>query len=582
MQKRYFSYFFQLLSGSLATDIASKLSDASPDESFVSSSIITQSLTAEETKASISDQLMTMIKYMREEKVIAIAKLEISNRENDRLNTEAELLKKKLSEAITNNINSKRPAAEINVVSALKYEEIMRQVETFNSITDSNRGLRKERDALTAQVASLTKRDRCTNFVDPSQKNSVESENENLATNYTAEREAFREEKARLDNDLSTVSNHCQAHMLEKKKLSEELIALKAVSQHTAEEIMELKSALIQKENEIKKITDDLATVEATVTNSKDKEPHVRKITKRYKDMVSVKSAKIEQMEAIIAAHSLTVEAAARSDAARNPFANQPQHQQPRPQEQLRKVVVLVRHIADLIPQNILSPPPQYPQQAVFDKNQAACTSSGAGYAILTSSASPSSENKIPHHQASSSNTVNTTRSVGHKRPRYENSTSSSSNYKISPTIKRIRSRLDDDYQVPTSSQCEEDKNLIMENSKEEVKEERETCDMEASSDEKQHEEGEGDVGNAQHDNNTIEVGDSSDAPAHVGNSAEEWIVTSPQKKETPQILAICSGSETRSSTPHCEVGLQACEEIDADIIAPSNLTLCLPQLSDR
>lgn len=336
-----------MLSESYAIDFAGKSTDVRRNESLVDQSFTNRS---EETKASSSNKLMTILKY----------KLDITNSENVRLITEAEILKKELVEATKNNVNAERPAVEINIVSALKYEELMRKVETINGITDSNRLLREERDALNAQVVSLTKRlnkddllplqetnreltvkineqtsenqslrniadllqKRCNNLVDRSQKNAKEfkrlqTECENLATKLAAEKEAIREKKESQDVDLSTVLNNCQAHLLEKTKISDELIALKAVQQNTATEIMQLKSAVIQKEDDIKKVTDDLAAAEAEVTSSKGKEMQVRKIAKRYKDAVSVQSAKIEELEAVIASKPLPEEIAALAEAER-------------------------------------------------------------------------------------------------------------------------------------------------------------------------------------------------------------------------------------------------------------------------
>lgn len=291
-------------------------------------------MTADETKASSSDHIVTVLKQS----------LEVSNSENVRLNTETRILKMKLIEA-TNNINLERPDAEINIVLALKYEEMMRNGETINSISDCNRVLREERDALNEQVVCLSKRlekddllslqqtngellakineqasenqslrtttdqwrKRCNSLVDRIHKNPEEfkrlqTECENLATKLSTEIEAIQEEKARLDAELSTVLNNCQAHLLEKTKFSDELNVLKASQQHTATEIMELKSTVVQKEAKIKKITDDLTAAVAEVKSLKGKETHIRKIAKRYKDTVSAQSVKIEQLETVIAA----------------------------------------------------------------------------------------------------------------------------------------------------------------------------------------------------------------------------------------------------------------------------------------
>lgn len=354
------------MTASFAINYAGRSTGTSLPESLADSSIPIHPPTDEDWKVSNADQLMTVIKFMRKEKDIALAKLEISNSENIRLNAEAEILKKKLNELTTKSINSERPAAEINIVSALKYEEIMRKVETLNAITDSNRTLREERDALQAQVVSLTERvtqgdvvslqetniklvaeidkqnaknnslhntvdqwrKRCDDLDDRSHKNPEElkrlqTKSENLEVMLSDKKEtirllddelkSIRDVNARLDSELSTALNNCQAHVLEKEKFSNELIDLKAAQQGQITEMTELKRFSIEKDNKINEITKDLAAAEANLVTVKDKETLLRRIAKRYKHSVSEQLIKIAELEVTIAAHNAT----AQNDSAR-------------------------------------------------------------------------------------------------------------------------------------------------------------------------------------------------------------------------------------------------------------------------
>jgi len=104
-----------------------------------------------------SEQLLKIIKFLRKEKDLFAAKLDIMKAENARLVSEHTILQKKVDE-LNGYLKQERSKSETDVVSASKHEAVLRKIETLNAITDSNRILREERNNLTKRVAELTER----------------------------------------------------------------------------------------------------------------------------------------------------------------------------------------------------------------------------------------------------------------------------------------------------------------------------------------------------------------------------------------------------------------------------------------
>ncbi|XP_049534433.1 nucleoprotein TPR isoform X2 [Anopheles darlingi] len=119
------------------------------------SSLLNRSLRDDE-KASV-EQLLQIIKYLRKEKDIAMARYDLANTAKLRLQSEQQLVQKRLEE-VQSELKAVREQTDAGIVSAAKHEEILRRLETFNAITDSNRVLREERDTLAKQVADFSQR----------------------------------------------------------------------------------------------------------------------------------------------------------------------------------------------------------------------------------------------------------------------------------------------------------------------------------------------------------------------------------------------------------------------------------------
>lgn len=240
---------------------------------------------------------------------------------------------------LTEASNQASAASEENPLTAAKYQEILRQLETLNAVTDSNRMLRDERDQLQQRIRDITARNtkveqeifplqeqnrelntktedltsenaklrheanqwrqRANALVERSNKNPedfkrLQNERENLAKMLTAEKEkidsyekelaSIRQEKSRVDTELANFVRSQQTITEEKRKLAEEIVALKQSNNRISLEIIDVKNKLLQRDDEVKKMVEELSAKEALLTDTRNKEIQIRKIAKKYKD----------------------------------------------------------------------------------------------------------------------------------------------------------------------------------------------------------------------------------------------------------------------------------------------------------
>ncbi|XP_073813503.1 nuclear basket protein megator [Musca autumnalis] len=332
----------EALSNKLAT-LSQAASTAGNNDSVLMDTSISggdanRSMAEAEAENKSNEQLLQIIKFLRKEKDLTLAKLDILKAENTRLQSEFTILQKKNDE-LQDFLNRERSKTDTNLVSASKHEEILRKIETLNAVTDSNRVLREERNALTQRVKELNDRisaledelfplqnqnrdlnskieeiqsennslrtealkwrQRANVLVEKSNKNPEEfkrlqSERENLAKMLTAEKEqikslteelqALKGDKTKFDGELASLER--QVHMLteEKKSLTADITTMKVTNSRLMQEVMEMKNKLLSKEEAVQKITEDLEAKEHQLQDSKNKEVQIRKIAKRYKD----------------------------------------------------------------------------------------------------------------------------------------------------------------------------------------------------------------------------------------------------------------------------------------------------------
>lgn len=277
------------------------------------------------------EQLLRVMKYLRREKDLALAKSDVLRAENLRLKSQADVMEKRFkeSEAL---LNSEREKSEIDVVTTSKHAELLRKVETLNAITDSNRILREERDSLSAKVNELTAkvnalseevvplrdisrdltaktealieentslkgeatrwRQRANTLLERANKASPEdwrrlqTERENLSKLLTSEREThakrtdeynqMKTEKAKLEEQFAQLQKQVQTQSEEISRLSEEARKLN-------QDLNETLADSTTKTKDLTTLRKELTDKEAVLNDIRNKEIQIRKIAKKYK-----------------------------------------------------------------------------------------------------------------------------------------------------------------------------------------------------------------------------------------------------------------------------------------------------------
>lgn len=312
----------------------------SPDTSLEA---LNKSFSSLEEDSNSVEQLLRVMKYLRREKDLALAKSDVLRAENLRLKSQTEVVEKRLKETETL-LNSEREKSEIDVMTTSKHAELLRKVETLNAITDSNRILREERDNLSAKVNELTAkvnalseevvplrdisrdltaktealteentslkgeatrwRQRANTLLERANKASPEdwrrlqTERENLSKLLTSERE-IHAKKAEEFNQVKT----------EKVKLEEQLTQLQRQIQTQDEQMLrasdevrklgqELNEALTDSSSKTKDLVSlrkELSDKEVVLNDIRNKEIQIRKIAKKYKTQFEELAKTVEE-----------------------------------------------------------------------------------------------------------------------------------------------------------------------------------------------------------------------------------------------------------------------------------------------
>lgn len=333
----------------LNTQLSIIQAQATADQSLGDSSM-NRSLTEDDVKS--GEQLFKIIKYLRQEKDIAISKCEILEAEQQRLKSQHESLTKQYEEAKAA-LEVERQKSEVSVVTAAKHAEILRKVETLNAITDSNRALRQERDSLIIQitefktrVSSLEEqiaplqeknreltvkaeamqtenisirgeatrwRQRANFLIEKSNRTSPEdwkklqNERETLAKQLTIERSNttkltdennnLKQDKSKLEEQLRSLRAQNNAQGEELTRLREEVNSLQsqvtALSQNL-EQTQEKYKNLVE-ENRL--LTEDTASKDVSITDLKNNLIQIRKIAKKYKTQCEDQLKELEALK---------------------------------------------------------------------------------------------------------------------------------------------------------------------------------------------------------------------------------------------------------------------------------------------
>ncbi|CAG9856760.1 unnamed protein product [Phyllotreta striolata] len=306
-----------------------------------------RSFVEEEVKS--SEQLLKIIKYLRQEKDLALNKADVMENEYTRLKSEFDMMSKQFEENKAA-LEAIRQGSEISVISAVKHEEVLRKLETLNAITDSNRALRQERDVLLEQITELrsrsetfeveieplqekikeieTKADQlqcenislraeCTrwrqranmlieksNRTSPEDWKKLQTERETLAKQLTIERSNvtrlndevnnLKQDKAKLDEQLKCCKNLNNARADELARLRDDVAALQAQVAQFTSTVDQQSVELFKVKEENRVLSEDAGAKEASLGELRNNLLQVRKLARRYKIQCEDQTKEIE------------------------------------------------------------------------------------------------------------------------------------------------------------------------------------------------------------------------------------------------------------------------------------------------
>ena len=116
---------------------------------------LSKSFTEEEAKS--MDQLMEIIKFLRNEKSILTSKVEVSRAEAVRLKAQVEAIQHQLNET-QNALKTSEERADSQVLPSGNYQQLIEKVKTIPALTDSNQHLREEREKLKSDLSETSEK----------------------------------------------------------------------------------------------------------------------------------------------------------------------------------------------------------------------------------------------------------------------------------------------------------------------------------------------------------------------------------------------------------------------------------------
>lgn len=311
---------------------------------------LNKSLTEDDVKS--SEQLLKIIKYLRQEKDIAVSKCEILEAEHARIKSQFEVIGKELDEA-KKAVETERQKSDVSFVTAAKHAEVLRKVETLNAITDSNRSLRSERDSLLAQVnelrarttsleeqlaplqeknreitikaeamqtENLTLRGEATrwrqranmlieksNRTSPEDWKKLQNERESLAkqlmversniTQLNAEVNTLTRDKTRQEEQLKELRKQVVQQKDELDRLNEEVSNLRNQVTTLNNDLAQIRTDNTKLYDEHKVLNEDATAKEAMITDLKNNLVQIRKIAKKYKTQCEEQLKELESLK---------------------------------------------------------------------------------------------------------------------------------------------------------------------------------------------------------------------------------------------------------------------------------------------
>lgn len=260
-QNRLLHDSLQRLNNELAAHQA-KLSDASDMDTSLN--------TSSELSNKAQEQLMKVVKFLRQEKDIAITRSEVLQAESTRLRAQVSLLQRQLEEA-SSNLKALKESSEVTEKTSTKHAELARKVETLNAVTDSNRLLREERNRYKVQAADLAeklkKSEESLSILQGDIKelvtkiDSLTDENKVLVaevarwkarTTQMAERaKATPEDWRRLNNERENLAKQWQAEKNNNEKLEETVKTIRTEHSQLNDQLNDLRKKLLTEASEV-------------------------------------------------------------------------------------------------------------------------------------------------------------------------------------------------------------------------------------------------------------------------------------------------------------------------------------------
>lgn len=226
--------------------------------------------TSSELSNKAQEQLMKVVKFLRQEKDIAITQSELLQAESTRLRAQVSLLQRQVEEA-NSNLKTLKETSDVTEKTSAKHAELARKIETLNAVTDSNRLLREERNRFKSQAAELSEKlklseesvatlqsdirelvKKIDSLTDENQILKAEVSRWKSRSAQMAERaKASPEDWRRLNNERENLAKQWQAEKNNNEKLEETIKTVRAEHCQLTEHINDLRKKLLTETSEV-------------------------------------------------------------------------------------------------------------------------------------------------------------------------------------------------------------------------------------------------------------------------------------------------------------------------------------------
>ncbi|GAB1608232.1 nucleoprotein TPR-like [Argonauta hians] len=265
--------------------------------------------TSMEEKEKSSDQLLEVIRFLRKEKEISVARVEVADAETMRMKQRFESLQKQYEEACKN-LSEEREHSQVSVHTAAQHADLMRKVENLNVFTESNAMLRQEKDRLEQQVKELTSKvKKLEEDIEPLQLNLRELtfHKENLVTeknNLNGEVERWKARTNRLIEQCNKADPEEHRKIVqEREELKKQISVINEENMKKKRELNGVKTEAGKKDMEIENLRTQIEQM-AQDNGVKDKDledkaktiSQLKKIGRKYKEQAEETARQLNEL----------------------------------------------------------------------------------------------------------------------------------------------------------------------------------------------------------------------------------------------------------------------------------------------